>query len=83
MYLGKMSYSIYLWQQLFLNPTSTRLTMSLPAKISCILTIAAISYFGLERPLIALRTRMRTTPNPVRAERVVTAIPVLHGLENE
>lgn len=52
MWVGRISYSLYIWQQLFLAPGSTGL-WRLPAIFLC----AAVSYYAIERPIIALGRR--------------------------
>ena len=58
--IGKLSYSLYLWQQLFLNPFS-RPTISTPFPVNCLLILAAASasYWGLEVRFLDLRKRFR------------------------
>lgn len=52
---GVISYSLYLWQQLFLNPSSpfTHPVLSLVALV----VLAELSYFCVERPFLRLRDR--------------------------
>jgi peptidoglycan/LPS O-acetylase OafA/YrhL len=55
-WVGRISYSLYLWQELFLTHSATRppfLWMLL-----CIFTCAALSYYLIERPLIRLGHRV-------------------------
>jgi peptidoglycan/LPS O-acetylase OafA/YrhL len=68
--LGVLSYSIYIWQQLFctnpkdfgfVNPT----LMSFPFWMVGAIGAAAISYYCLERPLLNLRSRLRPSPQKV------------------
>jgi peptidoglycan/LPS O-acetylase OafA/YrhL len=49
-WLGLLSYSIYLWQQLF-----AWTDLSTPVKLLCILGCATISYYAIERPFQNLR----------------------------
>jgi peptidoglycan/LPS O-acetylase OafA/YrhL len=48
-WIGRLSYSLYIWQQLFLPPESSGI-WRMPAIFLC----AAISYYCVERPCIAL-----------------------------
>jgi len=60
-FIGKLSYSLYLWQQLFLNPYSNvaipRIFVSLLATVAA----ASVSYFGVELKFLALRQKFRNT----------------------
>jgi peptidoglycan/LPS O-acetylase OafA/YrhL len=63
-HLGVLSYSIYIWQQLFCsNPALFGLTavwwISFPGWFVPVLAVAHLSYFALERPLFRLRSRFR------------------------
>jgi peptidoglycan/LPS O-acetylase OafA/YrhL len=62
--LGMMSYSLYVWQQIFsTRPLLLGLRrewwMSFPGWLVPSLAVALISYFVLERPFIRLRARLR------------------------
>jgi peptidoglycan/LPS O-acetylase OafA/YrhL len=58
-FVGVLSYSLYLWQQLFLNRNSAAWINAFPQNL--VLTIAAAlgSHFLLEKPLLRLRHRLR------------------------
>lgn len=49
--VGVMSYSLYLWQMLFLNPTSTSALMRFPLDLLWVVIIACASFFLIERPI--------------------------------
>lgn len=55
-WLGTLSYSIYLWQQPFVYRGRLPLYLALPAVLAC----AAASYYLVERPFNGLRARFRT-----------------------
>ncbi len=57
--IGRISYSTYLWQQLFLNPNGTTLLQTFPVNVVATFFCAAISYAIVERPLSGLRKRMQ------------------------
>ena len=59
-FIGLLSYSIYLWQQLFLNRSSTSWVNTFPQNLLLAFAAALGSYFLLERPLLKLRQRLRT-----------------------
>jgi peptidoglycan/LPS O-acetylase OafA/YrhL len=62
-YLGIISYSLYIWQQLFLVPIDllkqeywwTRF----PLNIICALIVASLSYFFIEKPILRLKKHIR------------------------
>lgn len=58
-FIGVLSYSLYLWQQLFLNRHSTAWVNAFPQNIIFAITAALASYFLLEKPLLRLRHRLR------------------------
>jgi peptidoglycan/LPS O-acetylase OafA/YrhL len=59
--LGVLSYSLYLWQQLFLNRWSTAWVNAFPQNLLFALAAALCSYFLLEKPLMGLRKRLART----------------------
>ncbi len=52
---GVMSYSIYLWQTLFLDASNQSFLGTPPISILMIAAFASLSYFGVERPTLRLR----------------------------
>lgn len=54
-----ISYSIYLWQQLFLSPHGTALLQTFPINVVATFCCAALSYIIVEKPLAGLRNRLR------------------------
>lgn len=54
-FIGVMSYSIYLWQQIFLDPN---LQVSLILKIAGIIVSSLASYYLIERSSLILRQRL-------------------------
>ncbi len=55
--VGVMSYSIYLWQQLFLNPMSGAWVARFPLNLVLAAAAALASYQLVERPALYLRVR--------------------------
>lgn len=53
--VGVGSYSIYLWQQIFLNRTGDWSVHSFPAALIAVAAAATLSYFLVERPFMRLR----------------------------
>lgn len=58
-FVGLLSYSLYLWQQLFLNRSSTAWLNAFPQNLAFAVLAALGSYFLLEKPLLKLRHRLR------------------------
>jgi peptidoglycan/LPS O-acetylase OafA/YrhL len=58
-FVGLLSYSLYLWQQLFLNRNSSAWINSFPQNLGFAVAAALGSYFLLEKPLLRLRQRLR------------------------
>jgi peptidoglycan/LPS O-acetylase OafA/YrhL len=87
-FVGVLSYSLYVWQALFFMPasvfgqTSTPWPLRFPQNLLCCFAAGVCSYYGVERPLLALRRRFRVvrtaaaTPSDLRADAAVsTAAP--------
>lgn len=59
-WIGTVSYSVYVWQQLFLFHPSGWLSI-FPLNIFCVFFVASCSYYLLERPAIAFGKRRYAT----------------------
>lgn len=59
MHFGKMSYSLYLWQQLFLGNSLTGNMASLAWRLPCIYVLSFCSFNYLEKPFLRLRKKFR------------------------
>jgi peptidoglycan/LPS O-acetylase OafA/YrhL len=57
--VGRISYSLYLWQQLFLNMNGMSLLQTFPINIATTFCCATASYKLVEQPLARLRKRLR------------------------
>jgi peptidoglycan/LPS O-acetylase OafA/YrhL len=57
-YLGVLSYSVYLWQQPFLDKTSTSVLSVFPLNLLCIVVSALLSFHLIEQPALRLRRRI-------------------------
>ena len=55
--IGILSYSLYLWQQLFLVPHATERVRTLPWAIFAAIACAVASYVLVERPFLRLKDR--------------------------
>jgi len=60
--IGVLSYSLYLWQQLFLNPGNTSVTGRFPLNLLCVAAAATLSYYVVERPFLQYRTKFGSKP---------------------
>jgi peptidoglycan/LPS O-acetylase OafA/YrhL len=57
--IGRASYSLYLWQQPFLNPYGAALLQSFPLNLLASVLAAGCSYRLIEMPMLRLRGRFR------------------------
>jgi peptidoglycan/LPS O-acetylase OafA/YrhL len=79
-WLGTISYSLYVWQQLFLYRPAFeiaplgRLSL-LPLNLLAAITVACCSYYVLERPLIRLGKRIESKSRSPRTERRLESTP--------
>jgi peptidoglycan/LPS O-acetylase OafA/YrhL len=56
-WLGRLSYSLYLWQQLFLTTLNHTWAGSFPISLGAALAMACLSYYFVETPLMRLKNR--------------------------
>jgi peptidoglycan/LPS O-acetylase OafA/YrhL len=70
-FVGWISYSLYLWQQPFLDRESAAVTAQFPYNIALTVVAALASYYVVERPSLQLRKRIEA-----RRRRPVPAPPV-------
>jgi len=70
-YVGTLSYSIYLWQQFFLNRETRALVTSFPLNLVLVAVCALLSYYAVEQPWLNWRPRVeeRLFGRKVRAHR--------------
>jgi peptidoglycan/LPS O-acetylase OafA/YrhL len=59
-FIGVLSYSLYVWQQLFLNRNSSAWVNAFPQNLILAVGAALGSYLLIEKPLLGLRGRLRT-----------------------
>ena len=58
-FLGVLSYSLYLWQMLFVNPFSSWWFCRFPQNVACSFLAALASYYLVERPFLRLKSHHR------------------------
>jgi peptidoglycan/LPS O-acetylase OafA/YrhL len=68
-FLGVMSYSIYLWQQPFVNPKSAAITSHFPLNLILVSIASLASYYCIERPSLRLRQQLESRLFPRREHR--------------
>lgn len=56
--LGTLSYSVYIWQQLFLDRRSDAWATRFPQNLLLVFAAALLSYHLVERPMLRLRDRL-------------------------
>jgi peptidoglycan/LPS O-acetylase OafA/YrhL len=61
-HVGTLSYSLYIWQQLLLEPDSSFNFWTLAWRIPGIYVVSLCSFNYLEKPLLRLRKRFRKVP---------------------
>ena len=57
-FIGVMSYSIYLWQQLFFNRYSVSVFTQFPVNLLLAAGASMVSYYVVERPCLSLRQNL-------------------------
>ena len=57
-WLGTISYSLYLWQQVLLNPELSVPVAWVPLNLLLVVFAATISYYAIERPSLRMRSRI-------------------------
>lgn len=80
--VGKLSYSLYLWQELFLNanPANVPISFPFPLNFVAIVVAASISYWGLEVRFLYLRKKLRAIPERLAtapSTRLSSTVPVI------
>jgi peptidoglycan/LPS O-acetylase OafA/YrhL len=56
-YMGGLSYSLYIWQQPFLTAENISWTGLFPINLGCVFGTALLSYYLVERPFLSLKDR--------------------------
>lgn len=68
-FVGRISYSLYLWQQLFVADITRWLP--LPTRMALLFGVATLSYYAIEQPLQRLGRRLASRYTTLRAERAL------------
>ena len=78
-WLGGISYSLYLWQQPFLDRWSSAPWSAFPLNLIVALSLASASFYLVEQPCLRLRERFspRRLPFVVPAQTAVPIVPTL------
>jgi len=64
MWVGRLSYSLYIWQTFFLHHDNVAVFARegwfniAPGAWVCLLAVAALSYYGLEQPALRVRDQV-------------------------
>lgn len=67
-FIGLLSYSVYLWQQLLLNPHQPHGLTWTASHFGLIVLVSLVSHFAVERPFIRIKNRGRGLPSESHAE---------------
>lgn len=67
-WVGKISYSLYLWQQLFLTHEQDSLFTTFPLNLMMAVFCAVVSYYLIERPCRTAAQRLFKRPSPATSE---------------
>ena len=60
-FIGRLSYSLYLWQQLFMNRFGDSMVQTFPLNLVCSFACALASWYLVELPMAGMRRRLRPT----------------------
>jgi peptidoglycan/LPS O-acetylase OafA/YrhL len=66
-YVGALSYSLYLWQNAFLNPNWGAWPARLPVNLLLAFAMAIVSYYIVERPFLRLKSFVHPTKTTASA----------------
>jgi len=87
-FIGVLSYSLYIWQQLFLDRNSSSWINAFPENILLAAGAALASYYVIEKPMMGLRRRLRARSRyasedlaPIRVESTTAGSPSREGAE--
>jgi peptidoglycan/LPS O-acetylase OafA/YrhL len=75
-HIGVLSYSLYIWQQLFLNNKINYWFNQFPQNILLVFVVAHVSYYFIEMPFLNLKKRFIKPELPLHKERAVALLEV-------
>lgn len=70
-WLGALSYSLYIWQQIFLNRFVDNVSTTFPLNLALTMGCALASFYLIERPVLSSRNRLKRAAS--QAEPVLAA----------
>ena len=74
-WIGTLSYSLYLWQQIFINRHSDSWVSRFPLYLPLVLGTAMLSFYLVERPCLRLRARISARGVRPRAHETAVTAP--------
>ena len=74
-WIGSISYSLYLWHRPFDDPSSQAWYTLFPANLILMLGASVVSYYVVERPILNLRARRTLQSSPSAGELTEIAVP--------
>jgi peptidoglycan/LPS O-acetylase OafA/YrhL len=75
-FVGVLSYSLYLWQELFLNPfDETSAWTAFPVNLALAVLAALASYHLVERPFLSLKARVPGASRRARPDSLAGPVP--------
>jgi peptidoglycan/LPS O-acetylase OafA/YrhL len=75
-WIGRISYSIYLWQQICVRPSWVTAHISfVPARIALALVLASLSYYVIEQPMIRVGRKLENLNSASRFRHEQLAAP--------
>lgn len=80
-WLGRISYSLYLWQQPFFNPLDQTMLARFPFDVIAALLLATASYYGIERPFLAWGSRRKVVVHAAEQAACQTEVLNAHAME--
>lgn len=58
-HIGILSYSLYIWQQLFLTNIYSSWVTQFPQNLLVVFVVATLSYYVIEKPILGLKKRLK------------------------
>jgi peptidoglycan/LPS O-acetylase OafA/YrhL len=81
-WIGRLSYSLYIWQMLFLpdGPRPLGRLQSFPLALICPLLCAVVSYYWVEKPMIRLGHKLASSPGEQQSRRRASTLETASAL---